>query len=345
MIKKVSKEKSTMFLYALKGALSRGLSIETAIEMLSKTQPKPLNKYLKSIMFLIRKKNKKLTDLLMQYDILNKNEKIILEQAKDAKFAINEIIKMRQIQGRFTKTLISLAWFPVGLLIIMPFITHWILNILSKPLDNLKLILKQKGIEFHYSIPHIFYYIYHPNWLYYQAFIVFFITVGCILLYSFFLYYKPSILYKILQPVAYDDLPYIFNYMSALNKVGFPVEKIADILAKSNIRTGWKTFFKNMQKRIIKGEKVYSEFRKMNFPEEMVMYLQYDEINGDLWTSIDSLKELTINRSKEINDFLIMKIKNIILLLSYSIIVYYILGTVLLNFNYMRIANLLSATG
>lgn len=342
MLKKVSKEKSTMFLYALKGALSRGLSIEKSIEMLSKTQPKPLNRYLKNIIFLIKKKNKKISDLLASYDILTKNEKIILEQAKDAKFAVSEIIKMRQIQGQFIKSFFTLIYFPILVLIFMPFLTKYMLSLFQKPINDMLIILKQKGIAFHYNIPKIFYYIYHPQWLTYQSIIIIVLAGGIIGSYFYLLYYKPSVLYKILKPSAFDDMPYILNYMSALNKVGFPVEKIAEILGKSDIRPGWKTFFKNMQKRIKNGEKIYVEFRKMNFPEEIVTYIQYDELNGNFWNSIDELKELAINRNKEINTFLMSKLKGIFTMLAFAIIIYFLIGVILLNFNLMNIANLLS---
>lgn len=342
MINKVSKEKSTMFLYALRGALSRGLSIEKAIEMLSQVQPKPLSKILKNITFLVKKKHKRIPDLLYQYGILNKNEKVILEQAKDAKFAINEILEMRKIQGQFLRSLIKLLWFPLLVLFAMPFLTHWLMSMFKGAIDNMILILKQKGIDFHYNIPHAFYYIYHPKWLYYQSIIVAVFTFLFFAIYFYLLYYKPSILYKIFKPAAYDDLPYILSYMSALNKVGFPVEKIAEILGKSNIRPGWRRFFKNMQKKIKQGEYIYTEFKKMNFPEEMVIYMKYDEINGDLWESIDSLKELSMERNKEINEFLSLKLKNLTTILTYAIIAYFIIGVVLLNFSLMNIANLLS---
>ena len=331
-----------MFLYALKGALSRGIPLASAIEMLSKVQPKPLDKYLKRIVFLVKQKNKRIPDLLAQYDFLTPNEKIILEKASDAKFAINEIINMRKIQDQFTSSLIKLLGFPVFVLITMPFLTRFMLNAFKQPFNDMLMILKSKGIVYHMQTPKIFYYVYHPSWLFYTSIISGAVISVIFFLYFYFKHYKPQILYKFLTPVAYDDLPFILAYMSALNKVGYPVERVAEILAKSSIKPGWKLFFKNLKNRIVKGDKIYVEFKRQNFPKEMVTYIEYDELGGNFWDSIDSLKDLAIERNKEINTFLLKQLKPIFTYLSYMIIIYFILGIILLNLEMYNITNLLS---
>ena len=334
-----------MFLYALKGALSRGIPLAMSIEMLSKIQPKPLDKYLKRIIFLVKKKNKRIPDLLAQYDFLTPNEKIILEKSADAKFAIDEIINMRKIQDQFTSSLIKLLAFPALILIVMPFISNFMLNAFKRPFNDMLLILKSKGITYHMQTPKIFYYVYHQNWLFYTSIIAGVIIGGIFILYFYLKQYKPQILYRFLTPVAYDDLPFILSYMSALNKVGFPVEKVAEILAKSSIKPGWKLFFKNLQKRIIKGDKIYVEFKNQGFPKEMVTYIEYDELGGNFWDSIDSLKDLAIERNKEINHFLLNQLKPVFTYLSYGIMIFFVIGIVLLNLEMYNITNLLSVGG
>ena len=342
---KISNQKSTMFLYSLRGALSRGMPLLLSIEMLSKLQPKPLNKYLSKIVFLAKRRNLKIPDLMEKYGFINYNEKIILEKAQDAKFAINQIVEMRKIQDQFTSTLFKLTSFPAIVLIVMPLATNGMLTAFKKPIDNMMLILKSKGIDYQLQVPHYFYYIYHQNWLKYASVLSVLIVGGFFLAFFLLKYYNPKILYKFIRPVAYDDLPFILTYMSALNKVGIPIEKIADILANSSIKPGWKKFFKNLQRKIKKGEKIYNEFKKQYFPAEIVTYIQYDEIAGSFWDSIDSLKELTIERNKEINGFLLNQLKPITSYFTYAIIIYYLIGIVLLNMDMYNIANALGTGG
>jgi type II secretory pathway component PulF len=347
LMKKVSIQKSTAFLYALRGALGRGLSLEMAIEMLSKIQPKPLNKYLNQIIFLVKKKNKKIPDLLYQYDFLTKEEKIILEKANDAKFAIDKIIEMRKIDGLFLKSFFKTVSFPFIALIIAPIGVKALLVKIDPILQEMFLLLKEKGITPTYDVlglPNIFYFLWDRKILDIVSITSAVIFIGLIVGIFALREFKPSVLYRMIPYAAYDDMPYILSYMSALNKVGYPAEKVADILARSNIRKGWKQFFLNLRKRINKGEKIYQEFERAKFPKEIVTYIKYDELGGDFWHSIDSIKELAISRNKQVSDFFVGQLKPLMTILGYAIIFFFLISVLMLNFAMTNIGNLLSTS-
>ena len=144
-----------------------------------------------------------------------------------------------------------------------------------------------------------------------------------------------------MSPTAYDDLPYLLAYMSILNKVGYPIKKVAEILAQSNLKPGWKMFFKDLENRIKKGEKIYISFKREGFPEEIVTYIKYDELGGDFWANIDSLKDLTIMRNNEISDLFSSQLKPYITLLGWLIVIYFLSGVFLFSFAINNLANLL----
>ena len=341
---KVSKQKSLMFLFALKGALSRGFSLETAIEMLSNIQPKPVNKYLKQIIFLVRKKNAKIFPLLEQYGFITKEERILFENAKDTKFAVSKVIEMRKIQDRFSKSFLKLFIFPIIALTIAPIGVYFLIGKFHNALSQIFYLLKARGITPSYDqlgLPPFFYFVWDRSILIEMSVIsaVFFIVFFS--LFFYFKRYKPEILYKILYPTAYDDLPYLFSYMSALNKVGIPIKKIAKILSKSNLKPGWKKFFKELERRVKNGDKIYIAFEKNNFPKEIVTYIKYDEMSGDFWANIDGLKELTMIRNEEISDMLIQQLKPIFTLISWGIMVYLISGLMLFSFGINNLTALL----
>jgi type II secretory pathway component PulF len=198
---KISKQKSTMFLYALKGALSMGIPLTQAVKMLSKTQPKPLNNVLKRITFLVENKNDRIEDLLEKFGIINYNEKLLLEKANDTKFAVNEIIKMRKIQNQFTGTLIKLFRFPLIVLITMPFLAQYLVGVFSVPLNQLKLILKSMGITYHLTVPNYFFYVYHPEWLPYVAVGSGILFIGMFIVYMYLS--KNKYLYSSVNRVSY----------------------------------------------------------------------------------------------------------------------------------------------
>jgi len=333
--KKVSKQQSVVFLFALKGALGRGLSLETGIEMLSNIQPKPVSTYLKQIMFLVKQKNKKLFDLLTQYGFITNEEKIVFEKAKDGKFALNKILEMREIQDQFSKNFLKMLSFPFIVTIFMPLIIYWVLGKFTGALSQIFLMLRNKGIEPTFDdlgLPSIYYYVWDKNVLLYISATALIVTV---LFYSTFFYlkkYKPQILYTILPPTAYDDLPYLLSYMSILNKVGFPIKKVAEILAKSNLKPGWRGFFQDLEKRVKNGEKIYVSFEREKFPKEIITYIKYDELSGDFWGNIDSLKDLTIMRNKDITEMLLNQIKPYVTLLGWAAVIYFVSGIMLFSF-------------
>jgi len=342
--KKVSKQQSRVFLLALKGALSRGLSLETAIEMLSDIQPKPINIYLKQIILLVRQKNKKIFDLLTQYGFITKEEQIIFEKAKNSKYALNKILEMREIQNQFSKTFLKMFSFPFIATIFMPLIIYWVLGKFTNALAQIFLMLRNKGIEPTFDdlgLPSIYYYVWDRSVLLYISAIALIVTV---LFYGIFFYLrrqKPHILYKLLPPTAYDDLPYLLSYMSILNKIGFPIKKVAEILAKSNLKPGWRGFFIDLEKRVKNGGKIYLSFQKERFPKEIITYIKYDELSGDFWANIDGLKDLVIMRNKDITSILMDNIKPYVTLLGWAIIIYFISGIMLFSFAVNNLVSLI----
>jgi len=344
MANKVSKQKSLMFLFALRGALSRGFSLEIAIEMLSKIQPKPVNKYLSQIIFLVRKRNAKIFPLLEQYGFITKEERILFENAKDTKFAVSKVIEMRKIQNRFSTSFLKLFIFPFIVLMTVPVGLYFILGKFNSALNQIFFLLKSRGITPTFDdlgLPSCYYFVWDRKILFYISGIS---TVVFVLFFGVFLYlrkYKPEVLYKILYPTAFDDLPYLFSYMSALNKVGIPIKKIAEILAKSNLKPGWKRFFKDLEKRVKNGEKIYIAFEKYGFPKEIVTYIRYDEMSGDFWANIDGLKDLAMMRNKEITDMVLSQLKPVFTLIGWFIVVFFLSGLMLYSFGINNLASLL----
>jgi hypothetical protein len=342
---KLSKIKSTAFLYALKGALSRGFSLELSIEMLSKVQPKPINKYLENIVFLVKKKNEKIPNLLHKFGFITQEEKIILEKAQDTKFAINSIIEMRKIDGLFLKSFFKVVTLPFLALIFAPLGVKKLLENIDPILSQMFYMLKAKGIEPSFEmlgIPKMFYFLWDRKILDYVTFTSAVVFIFIIVFIFFTRTYKPSILYKLLPPASYDDMPYILSYMASLNKVGYPAEKVADILAKSNLRPGWKEMFLRIKENIKKGGKIYTEFERMCFPKEIVTYIKYDELSGDFWGNIEEIKNLSIERNKQISEFFTGQIKPVSTILTYMIIFYFIVGILMLNLSLTNIGNLIA---
>ncbi len=343
-MKKVSKQKSLVFLFALKGALSRGLSLEVGIDMLAKIQPKPLNKYLNQIMFLVKNKNKKIFVLLEQYGFITKEEQIIFEKAKDTKMAINKVLEMRKIQNRFSTLFLKMFAFPFIAFIATPILVYVLLGKFDVVLSQLFLLLKNKGITptfYDLGLPSAYYFVWDRQILIYISVTA---AVTAFIFYNIFFYlkrYKPQILYKLLSPVAYDDLPYLLSYMAALNKVGYPMRKVVNILAQSNLKPGWTMFFKDLEKKVQSGQKIYLSFQKENFPKEIVTYVKYDELNGDFWGNIESLKELAVMRNKEISSLFEMQIKPYVTLIGWAVVIYFISGLMLFSFAVNNLASLL----
>ena len=344
-MKKVSKQKSLTFLFALKGAISRGLSLEMGIEMLSKFQGKPINKYLNQILFLVKKKNKRIFELLEQFGFITKEEKVLFEKAKDIRFVMDRVLEMRKIQGSFTKAFLKLFPMLVFASVFMPLITYAILGKFTGVMSQLFYILKAKGITPTFDdlgLPSMFYYVWDKNILLYVsvAFGIFFT-----IFFGIFFYlkrYKPSILYKLLPPTAYDDLPFLLSYMGALNRVGYPIKKVADILAESDLKPGWKLFFNDLKKRVKKGENIYLSFQRENFPKEIVTYVKYDEMSGDFWGNIESLKELSMMRNRDITELVTAQIKPYMTLLGWGLIIYFITGVMLFSFAMNNLSNLIT---
>jgi len=344
MFKKVSKNKSLVFLFALRGALSRGLSLEIAVEMLSKIQPKPINTYLSQIIFLVRKKNKKIFELLEQYGFITNEEKIVFEKAKDTKFALQKVLEMRKIQDNFSRVFLKMFIFPFVALIFTPLLTYWVLNTFSSAMGAIFVMLENKGIKVTFDdlgLPSFYYFVWDKSILIKISVISAIIAVIFYGSYFYFKRYKPRILYKILPPTAYDDLPYLLSYMSVLNKVGFPIKKVAEILAKSNLKPGWHMFFKDLEKRVKNGESIYFAFKKENFPNEIVTYIKYDELNGDFWANIDNLRELTIMRNKDITEMFTSQIKPYVVLISWGIIIFFLSGIMLYSFSINNLTSLM----
>jgi len=335
---KLNKNESLTILFGLRAALKLGLTIQEAISLQAETTGGKIGRVLAKASYLINKKRKKVADVFFQLGILSADEKYILENAgMAAKQAIDEIIKLRDIKGRFNKTLFSLLWFPFMSGIIGMSLVIFLFPKFNKPFQAIIEMAKIRGIT-GFDTSTGFWYIDHFYMVKYV--LVLWIVIGLLLagVYLFLRKYYPSLVYKIFKLAAYDDAPYILTYMRILHNLGVPPIQIVKMLYDSNTNPGWKSLFFRLKKAISKSKPVWREFKKFGFPNEMTLFMKYAEESKDFWGNIDNIISFAFQKSIDGNELLKRIWGPMSTYASYVIITYFLVGILMLVFQMQSIA-------
>ena len=144
---KLNSIESTSVLMAMRASLGLGLSPQEAIELQAESQSGKIGKVLSTVSFLVNKKEKKLADTLYRFGILSLEEKYVLENSGNrTKETINDIIDMREMKGRFDKTLLSMIWFPIVSVIIGATLVLMLYPKFIGPYHSLLKMAEYKGV-------------------------------------------------------------------------------------------------------------------------------------------------------------------------------------------------------
>jgi len=199
---KMPKDDSTVILKSLRALMGLGNSLFEAIELQEEIEEKNNKKILKKIVYFVKNKNNKIEKQLLKYGMIDNSEYLILLHSKDAKEAINDIIKIRAISSNFIKTLITLILpIIIGLMVGLG-IVHFLLPVIRKPVDQMIAIVQiKKGVELDslLNIPNIFFYIKHPESAVYIFFGFIALSILIVFSYLYFIKNKPYVIYKILK--------------------------------------------------------------------------------------------------------------------------------------------------
>ena len=337
-MKKANKNESLTILLGLRAALKLGLTIQEAIVLQSETSKGKIGRILVRASYLINKKRRRIADVFYQLGILSLEEKYILENAGMAsKQAINEIIQLREIKGRFDKTLFSLLWFPFLAGIIGMSLVIFLYPKFNKPFQAIIEMAKIRGIT-DLDTATGFWYVDHFYLVKYVLAI--WIIAGLFLAatYLFLRKYYPDFVYRIFKLAAYDDIPYILTYMKILHNLGVPPIQIVNMLYNSNANPGWKKLFFKLKKAIANSKPVWYEFKRFGFPDEITLFMKYAEESKDFWGNIDNMIAFTFQKSIDGNEMLKRIWGPMSSYISYTIIIYFLTGILMFIFQLQSIA-------
>jgi len=340
MLNKISKKDSFAVIYSLLSLVKLGNSLMTSLSLLEEMENGKVKKHLKTVILLVNSKGYHVSKALHAMGFMSDYEALILENAKDVKKSLKDIIDMREINGNFTSTFLKLSVFPVLCVIIGLFIAYKVLPIFSEPLESINKILEIRGVSSIHEegISDLFWYINYPELILpslyaYVCFIIFF--------YGGYFYLReknPSILYKGVKLVAYDDMPFILLFMRALNRTGMVPVEIAEVLSKSNIKSGWKPLFGNIKNGINNRTPIYKVFEKFNFPKEVTLIVKSAEIGKSFWENIDGLIQYTMERNENGNKLLLRYFGGLSTLIGYSIVIYFLIGIFIIMLEIQTVA-------
>ncbi len=342
--KKISKRDSLTILKSIRALTRLGYSFAEAIKIQNTIEEGANKKIFNHIVLQIDVNNIPIEDVLLKYGVIGNSEYLILQNSKDIKQSLDNIIQIRSISNNFLKTITKLFVFPFVGLIVGLLVVHLLLPVIKKPVDELIQIAKIKhGVEIDSTlgIPKAFFYIQHPEWTYYIFGSIVIIILISIFAFKHYSQNNPSVLYKILPLKAYDDLPYIFILMRSLNKGGLDMYSIATILEKSKLNKGWKKFFKTIRKQVDDNKPLYVVFQKFNFPKQIYVILKTAESSKSFWETFDETIKYTEEMNKIKNEFLLNNFKGISVIVGYSFIIYFLLGVVLLMFSMQNVVTAL----
>jgi len=335
---KLNKNESLTILFGLRAALKLGLTIQEAIALQSETSKGKIAKVLAKADYLINKKRKKIADVFYKLGILTIDEKYILENAgMAAKQAINEIIKLREIKGRFDKTLFSLLWFPFLSGIIGMSLVIFLYPKFNKPFQAIIEMAELRGVT-DLETSTGFWYI--DNFYMVKYVLALWIITGFVLLaaYIFLRKYYPDFIYRIFKLAAYDDIPYILTYMKILHNLGVPPIQIVNMLYNSNTNPGWKKLFFKLKQAIANSKPVWREFKRYGFPDEITLFMKYAEESKDFWGNIENMISFTFQKSIDGNEMLKRIWGPMSSYIAYTIIVYFLTGVLMFIFQMQAIA-------
>jgi type II secretory pathway component PulF len=340
---KVNSIDSTIILSSVSNLMKLGKSLFEAIKLQEEISDGKNKKILKLIIKQTVEKNITIELLLLKHGIISEAEKLIMLNNKDTKDSIKDILKMRRLNKNFDKTIFSLAFFPVIAVFIGLAIVKFLLPIISKPITELITIAElKKGIKMDNAldIDPAFFYIHHPEYINIVAIV--FVSLLASLFFGFKYLEKknPSILYKIIPLKSYDDIPFIFILMRALNKGGMDIYSIASTLHHSNLNLGWKRFFFRLKNNIDKNQELYTVFKNFGFPKELYIVLKASEKSKSFWDNFDEMIEYANNTNLDKNLEFKTRYKGLASITGYFIIFYFLIGILLLS---MAMQNIVTA--
>lgn len=342
-IKKFNQLDSSSIILSLLGFMRLGNSLYNSLLLQEEIETGKSKKFLGEVNVMAKKPKAEIPNLLLQYDIIDESERLILLKSKDTKESLEYIIKMRSLAKNYDKTVISLLFFPIIAMYLGLGIVKFVLPTISAPIfDLIKVAEIKKGVNLEetLNIHPAFFYIHHPEYIDYIA-IGF--TILLAILFGLFKHLEknnPTVLYKVSPLKSFDDIPYIFILMRALNKGGMDIYSIADTLYKSNLNRGWKIFFLRIKNSINANKKIYTVFDNFGFPKKLSVVIKASEASKSFWDNFDNMIEFAITTNIDKNNEILRRYKGLANMLGYTIVIYFILGILLLS---MSMQNIITA--
>ncbi len=343
--RKINKDSSTSILRGIQSLMPLGYSILQSLYIQRDIEEGKNKKVIEQAVNLVSKKNVDLEKALLQVGLISEEEKMILTYSKDTKVSIDYIVELRDLSKNFNKTFLRLVFFPILALYIGVLVVNTILPIMRKPIDELLEIIKiSKGVDMSNSlnIPSIFFFVENPD-LFNLIMIIF--TIVLILSFVAFFYYEkndPSKIYRIFPLKAYDDIPYVFTLMRSLNVSGKDFYTISKDLSKSKINKGWRKLFSNIQKKIENNTPFFQSFKEFNIPKQIYIIVKISEASKALWDNLERTIVYAKKVNVDANADIIRKYGSLSTILSYIIIIYFLIGVLFLMLNIQTIASLMN---
>jgi len=315
-----------------------GNSLPSAIDILIQVEKGNIKKSLEKVHHNITKQDISIGEALKREGIIEKSEVFVIEKSTSSKEAINSILSIRELQGSFERTMLSLFAFPLIAVVIGLVIAH-----LAQPTfhDMIYSLVEQvriiKGIDVS-DQANLMWYLEDKD-ITINILIVYLISLtSFISLYFYYLKYHPEVIYKILPLKAYDDVPVILMLIYNLQKVGLDQVKVYNILKDSSPRVGWIKLFDGLEKEAIEGRMIYTIFERYSFPKDVILVLKSAEVSKTFWDNMDILIEYVQNTNKDKHKSLTSIFGGMSSILGFLIILYFVSGLFMAMFSLQSLA-------
>jgi len=289
--KVLNQDISSGILRSFESLIKVGNSLPSALEVLVQVESGKIKKILERVYTNITRFDMSIGKSLEKEGIIKDTEVFVIDRSTSALEAIKSILSIRELNGNFEKTVMSLFAFPVIAVLIgltIAFIAQPTFHgMVYSLVDQVQVT---KGIDVSDQTELMWYLEDRSTTLLVLELYLVFI-ISSISLYFYYLKYNPEIIYRIFPLKAYDDVPYILMLIYNLQKVGLDQVRVYRILKESSPKGGWTKLFDGLEKEAVAGRYIYSVFQRYNFPKDVTMVLKSAEVSKTFWDNMEALIE------------------------------------------------------
>jgi len=334
----LSKNVSNGILRSFISLIKVGNSLPSAIEILIQVEKGSIKKVLEKVHNSITKQDVSIGEALKKEGIIAGSEVFVIEKATSSQEAITSILAIRELQGSFEKTMLSLFTFPLLAVIIGLTIAH-----LAQPTfhDMVYSLVDQvrvtKGIDVSDQTGLMWYL--EDKDITINILIIYICSLIILIsTYFYYLKYKPETIYKIMPLKAYDDVPVILMLIYNLQKVGLDQVRVYNTLKNSSPRIGWVKLFDGLEKEAIEGRMIFTVFERYYFPKDVILVLKSAEVSKTFWDNMDILIEYVQNTNKDKHKSLMSIFGGMSSVAGFMIILYFVSGLFMAMFSLQSLA-------